>query len=168
MCMLSCFGRVWPFVTLWTVARQAPLSMGFSRQRVLEWAAISSFRGSSWPRDWTQVSYVSALADGFFITSATWEAPKGQDGQRDTQGRRCGEVMQEDGHLQAKDWPRRDPSLPGLKRNKSCQALDFWLLVSRSVGQLYCCCLSHSVCATLYGSPSKPIHEFCTILAISC
>ena len=31
-CMLSCFSRVQPFVTLWTVARQAPLSMGLSRQ----------------------------------------------------------------------------------------------------------------------------------------
>ena len=29
MCMLS---HVWLFVTLWTVARQAPLSMGLSRQ----------------------------------------------------------------------------------------------------------------------------------------
>ena len=32
MCMLSRFRRVWFFVTLWTAARQAPLSMGFSRQ----------------------------------------------------------------------------------------------------------------------------------------
>ena len=31
-CMLSRFSRVRLFVTLWTVAHQAPLSMGFSRQ----------------------------------------------------------------------------------------------------------------------------------------
>ena len=31
-CMLSCFRCVWPFATLWTVALQAPVSMGFSRQ----------------------------------------------------------------------------------------------------------------------------------------
>ena len=30
--MLSCFSRVRLFVTVWTVAYQAPLSMGFSRQ----------------------------------------------------------------------------------------------------------------------------------------
>ena len=30
--MLGCFNRVRLFETLWTVARQAPLSMGFSRQ----------------------------------------------------------------------------------------------------------------------------------------
>jgi len=30
--MISCFSRVQLFVTLWTVALQAPLYMGFSRQ----------------------------------------------------------------------------------------------------------------------------------------
>ena len=29
---------------------------GISQARVLEWVAISFSRGSSWPRDWTQVS----------------------------------------------------------------------------------------------------------------
>ena len=32
VCVLSCFSHVQLFATLWTVARQAPLSMGFSRQ----------------------------------------------------------------------------------------------------------------------------------------
>ena len=32
VCMLSCFSRVQLFATPWTVAHQAPLSMGFSRQ----------------------------------------------------------------------------------------------------------------------------------------
>ena len=32
VCVLSLFSCVWLFVTPWTVARQAPLSMGFSRQ----------------------------------------------------------------------------------------------------------------------------------------
>ena len=32
VCVLSCFSRVRLFATLWTVAHQAPLSMGFSRQ----------------------------------------------------------------------------------------------------------------------------------------
>ena len=41
--------------TPWTVARQAPLSMGFSRQ---EWLAISSPRGSSQPWDQTHISYI--------------------------------------------------------------------------------------------------------------
>ena len=32
VCLLNCFSHVWLFVTLWTVDRQAPLSMGFFRQ----------------------------------------------------------------------------------------------------------------------------------------
>ena len=31
-CVLGHLSRVWLFVTLWTITRQAPLSMGFSRQ----------------------------------------------------------------------------------------------------------------------------------------
>ena len=42
------------FVTPWTVACQAPPSMGFSRQEY--WVAISFCRGSSWPRVRTRVS----------------------------------------------------------------------------------------------------------------
>ena len=41
---------------------------------ILEWGAISYSRRSSWPRDWTCISASSALAGGFFTTSATWEA----------------------------------------------------------------------------------------------
>ena len=40
--------------------------------RILEWAAISCSRGSSWPRDWT---HISCIAGRFFTTSTTWEAP---------------------------------------------------------------------------------------------
>ena len=32
VCILGCFSCVWLFETLWIIARQAPLSMGFSRQ----------------------------------------------------------------------------------------------------------------------------------------
>ena len=47
--MLS-ISHVQLFVTPWTVAYQAPPSMGFFQARVLEWIAISFFRGSSQPR----------------------------------------------------------------------------------------------------------------------
>ena len=33
--------------------------------RILEWVAISYFKGSSRPRDWTDVSYVSCTPDGW-------------------------------------------------------------------------------------------------------
>ena len=45
--------RVRLFATPWTVAYQAPPSMGIFRSRVLEWIAISFSRGSSRPRNRT-------------------------------------------------------------------------------------------------------------------
>ena len=58
---------VFEFVTLWTVARQAPLSMagilpGILQARILEWVAISSSKGSSRPRDGTCVSGISCIS----------------------------------------------------------------------------------------------------------
>ena len=38
-CMLGCFRHVRLFVTLWAIAHQAPLSMGFSRQEY--WTGLS-------------------------------------------------------------------------------------------------------------------------------
>ena len=58
--LLSRFSPVWLCAILWTVACQTPLSMGFSRQE-LEWVAMPSSRGSSWPRDRTRISYVSCI-----------------------------------------------------------------------------------------------------------
>ena len=49
-----------PFMTQWTVANQAPLSMGILQESLLEWVAMPSSRGSSLPRDQTQVSHVQA------------------------------------------------------------------------------------------------------------
>ena len=66
---LSC---VWLFGTPWTVACQSPLSMGILQARILEWVAMLSSRGSSQPRDWTQVS---RIAGGFFTSWASREAP---------------------------------------------------------------------------------------------
>ena len=39
--------RVRLFVTLWTVAHQAPLSMGILQAKILEWVAMPTSRGSS-------------------------------------------------------------------------------------------------------------------------
>ena len=56
------------FGTAWTIALQAPLSMGILQARRLEWVAMPSSRGSSRPRDQTCVSYGSCIAGGFFTT----------------------------------------------------------------------------------------------------
>ena len=61
MCVLSLFSGVRLFVTLWTTVHQVPLSMGILQARILEWVAMPSFKGSSRPRDQTQVSYASCI-----------------------------------------------------------------------------------------------------------
>ena len=48
-------------VTPWTVARQAPLSMGFFQARILEWIAISFSSGSSQLKDLTHLSRVDRI-----------------------------------------------------------------------------------------------------------
>ena len=58
-------------VTPWASTRQAPLSMGILQARILEWVAMPSSKGSSQPRDRTQIS---CIAGGFFTIQATREA----------------------------------------------------------------------------------------------
>ena len=60
------------FVTPWTVARQAPLSLGFSRQE--HWSGLPCPPPGDLPDHGTE-SRSLALAGGFFTTSTTWEAP---------------------------------------------------------------------------------------------
>ena len=56
---------------LWTVAHQAPLSMGFSRQEY--WRGLSCPPPGDLPNPGIESGSL-ALAGGFFTTSATWEA----------------------------------------------------------------------------------------------
>ena len=64
LCWSFCAFHVYPltcvplFATPWTVAHQAPLSMGILQARILEWVAASSSTGSSQPRDRTRVSHI--------------------------------------------------------------------------------------------------------------
>ena len=63
----------WLFVTPWTVAHQAPLSMGFSRQEY--WSGLPFFSPgeSSQPRDWTRISRTGRQS---LYHWATMEAPR--------------------------------------------------------------------------------------------
>ena len=63
-CMLSC---VWLFATPWTVAHQAPLSMGLSWQEYCSGLPFPPPGESSHPREWNCISCV----DRFFTT---WES----------------------------------------------------------------------------------------------
>ena len=73
--MLNCFSHVRFCATLWTIAHQAPLSMGFSRQE--DWSGLPCPAPGDLPDPGIRpVSLMSpALAGGFFTTSITWEAP---------------------------------------------------------------------------------------------
>ena len=69
-CMQNCFSRGLLFATLWTVAHQAPLSMGFSRQEYWSGLPCLFSRRSFQSRDWTNVSYISCIAGRFLTTEA--------------------------------------------------------------------------------------------------
>ena len=61
MCMLSRFSRVRLFATLWTVARQAPLSMGLSRQECWSRLPCPPPGDLSQARDQNSHSYISSI-----------------------------------------------------------------------------------------------------------
>ena len=73
-CMLSRFSCVRPFATLWTVARQAPLSVGFSRQEY--WSGLPCPPPGDLPNPGIKPTSPTppALASGRLTTSATWES----------------------------------------------------------------------------------------------
>ena len=64
VCMLSC---VQLFAIPWTVAHQAPLSLGFPRQEYWSGLPFPSPGDLPWPRDRTRVSYIA----GEFFTNWT-------------------------------------------------------------------------------------------------
>ena len=60
MCMhVYVLSHAWLFATPWTIACQAPLSMGFFQAKILDQVAISSSKGSSQPRDQTSISCIA-------------------------------------------------------------------------------------------------------------
>ena len=76
-CVLSRSSHVGLFVTLWTVDLQAPQSMGFFRQDY--WSGLPCLPPGNLPNPGSETASLTspALAGGFFITSATWEAHVG-------------------------------------------------------------------------------------------
>ena len=72
--MLSRFRCVQLSATLWAIARQAPLSMGFSRQEY--WSGLLCLSPGELPEPGVEpVSLMSpALVGSVFTTSTTWES----------------------------------------------------------------------------------------------
>ena len=73
-CMLSRFSHVQLFATLWTVTHQAPLSLEFSRQEYKSGLPCPPPGNLPDPGMEPASLMSSALAGGFFTSSATWEA----------------------------------------------------------------------------------------------
>ena len=73
--MLSRPSRVQLFETLWAVARQAPLSMGFSRQDTGV-GCHALLQGIFLNQGWNPHLVSAALAGSFFTASTTREAPR--------------------------------------------------------------------------------------------
>ena len=73
LCVLSDFSHVRLCATLWTVALQTPLSMGFSRQEY--WSGLPCPSPGNLPNPGIEpMSLMSpALAGRFFTPTATWE-----------------------------------------------------------------------------------------------
>ena len=73
-CVLSHFSRVQLYATLWTVARQAPLSKALSRQDY--WSGLLCPPPGNLPNQGLnpRLLCVPALAGRFFTASATWAA----------------------------------------------------------------------------------------------
>ena len=73
--VLSHFSHIQLFVTLWTIVRQAPLSMGFSRQEY--WSELPFPPPGDLPDPGTEPTFfMSAYVGRWVITSATWKAPR--------------------------------------------------------------------------------------------
>ena len=71
---LELYKAKWVKVAQWSPTLCNPMDYtlhGILQARVLEWVAFPFSRGSSQPRDWTQVSCITG---GFFISRATREA----------------------------------------------------------------------------------------------
>ena len=73
-CVLSHFSRIRLFATLWTVARQVSLSMGFCRQEY--WDGLPCPPPEDLPTPGIEPTSLKppTLAEGFLISSATWGA----------------------------------------------------------------------------------------------
>ena len=73
-CVLSHFSHVRLFVTLWTVACQAPLSMGFSKQNTR--MGCHALLQGTFPTQRLNPCTLHWQAGYILTTRATWEAPE--------------------------------------------------------------------------------------------
>ena len=98
LCHAKSLQSWWLFETLWTVALQAPLSLGTLQARILQWVAMPSSRGSSPPGDGTHVSgllhwQAGSLPLGYLGSPSLWDLSLGITEHAWRQGERERAVM---------------------------------------------------------------------------
>ena len=106
-CMLSRFSCVQFFVSLWTVACQTPLCMGFSRQEYCSGLPFLSPEDLPYPGIKRTSLASLALAGGFLTTNATREAFQFSSVQFNSVAQSCPTLCDS-----------MNCSTPGLKRSK--------------------------------------------------
>ena len=79
VCMLSCSVVSDSFATPWDCSLPGSSVHGIFQARIQEWIAISSFRGSCWPRDWTHISQVSWRWEAHSLPLSHWEDSRGHN-----------------------------------------------------------------------------------------
>ena len=65
VCMLSHFSWVWLFATVWTLACQAPLSMGFFRQEY--WSGLPGTLARDLPKQGFKLTFLTSTCIGRWV-----------------------------------------------------------------------------------------------------
>ena len=130
VCILSCFSHVWLFATLWTVACQAPLSMGFSRQEY--WSVLPCPPPGDGPDpEIVLTSLISpALAGRFFTTSTICHHTNMSFLHQRNSFQPLSPNSWLSNHLKSYHWTPKVPVLiiPFFSKSKACSTLLWWPL----------------------------------------
>ena len=117
--LLKRYSHVRLFVTPWTVAHQAPLSMGFSRHGY--WSGLPGPPPRDLPNPGIEPTSLTspALTGGFFTTSAPWEAhPQCHRGLFFRAGHGGAPTLRV--HMISQVWTKRSPSPSTQKEMGQC------------------------------------------------
>ena len=94
---------------------------GIFQARVLEWVAMSSCRGSSWPRDWTCIPYVLEKEMATHSSTLAWRIPWMEEpGRRQFTGsQRVGHDWATSLSFYSSFWRRKWPLTPAFLPGES-------------------------------------------------
>ena len=118
---------------------------GIFLARILEWVAMPSSRGSSRPRDWTHVSYISYTVSKFFTTE-----PPGKQG---------GKLVKVAVAVLSPNCPGKTRQTTSSERVSMFQA---WLRIASLSGHFSLC--SYSLQLIVVGTFTKT--EYCALLKV--